>query len=79
MSATALQGQKLSFPLQDIHIRDIGKEKEGTTMSKALQQIFVVLNKNTVTAVAGSVADIGKTAEETVGGAVGKLKGLFGK
>jgi hypothetical protein len=79
MSATALLGKKLSFPLQDIHIKDIGKEKEGTSMSKALQQIFVVLNKNTVSAVAGSVTEIGKDAEKTVGGAVGTLKGLFGK
>jgi hypothetical protein len=72
MSATMLQGGKLSFPLKDIHIKDIGREKEGTSTSKALEQIFAVVNKNVVSAIAGD-------AGSTVGGAVGKLKGLFGK
>ena len=87
MSLTALQGEKLALSLPDIHMKDIGKEKEGTTISKALQQVFAMVNKNIITAVAGSVVDIGKGAEEvvsgtvgkSVGGAVDKLKGLFGK
>ncbi len=87
MSITALQGKKLALSLPDIHMKDIGKEKEGTTISKALQQVFAMINKNIITAVAGSVVDIGKGAEEavrgtvgkSVGGAVDKLKGLFGK
>jgi len=87
MSLTALQGEKLALSLPDIHMKDIGKEKEGTTISKALQQVFAMINKNIITAVAGSVVDIGKGAEEavsgtigkSVGGAVDKLKGLFGK
>jgi hypothetical protein len=87
MSATVLQGEKLALSLPDIHMKDIGKEKEGTTISKALQQVFAMVNKNIITAVAGSVVDIGKGAEEavsgtigkSVGGAVDKLKGLFGK
>ena len=83
MSVTALQGEKLALSLPDIHMKDIGKEKEGTTISKALQQVFAMVNKNIITAVAGSVVDIGKGASGTVGksvgGAVDKLKGLFGK
>jgi uncharacterized protein involved in outer membrane biogenesis len=79
MSITALQGERLSIALPDIHMKDIGKEKEGTSMSKALEQVFVVINKNVVTAVAGSVTSVGKTAEKTVGKTVDKLKGLFGK
>jgi uncharacterized protein involved in outer membrane biogenesis len=85
MSVTALRGEKLSLSLPDIHMKDIGKEKEGTTMSKALEQVFVVINKNVITAVAGSVKDIdiGSVVEEaggeTVGNTVNKLKGLIGK
>jgi hypothetical protein len=72
MSATLLQGGKLSFPLKDIHIKDIGSENEGTSTSKALEQVFAVVNNNVVTAVAGETGS-------SVSGAVGKLKGLFGK
>lgn len=87
MSVTALQGKQLDLSLPDIHMKDIGKDKEGTTISRALQQVFAMVNKNIITAVAGSVADIGKgaedavrgTVEKNVGGAVDKLKGLFGK
>ena len=79
MSITELTGESLSLALPDIHMKDIGKEKEGTTMSKALEQVFVVINKNVVTAVAGSVQSIGKATEKTVEDTVDKLKGLFGK
>ncbi len=87
MSVTAMQGKKLALSLPDIEMKDIGRDKEGTSISKALQQVFAMVNKNIITAVAGSVVDIGKGAEETVrgtvgksvGGAVDRLKGLFGK
>jgi len=83
MSMSALQGKKISLPLPDIHMKDIGKNKEGSTVSKALGQVFAVVNKNIVKATAGSVKDIGgtvgKTVEGTVGKSVNKLKGIFGK
>ncbi len=83
MSMSALQGKKFSFPLPDIHMKDIGKDKEGTTVSKALGEVFAVLNKNIIKASAGSVKDISSTLEKTVEGTVGKsvnkLKGLLGK
>ncbi|UCH79916.1 MAG: AsmA family protein [Nitrospiraceae bacterium] len=83
MSMSALQGEKLSFALPDIHLKDIGKEKDGTTISKALKEVFAVVNKNIITASAGSLKDIGGTVEKTVKGTVGesvdKLKGLLGK
>jgi len=82
MSMSALQGNKLSLTLPDIHMKDIGKDKEGTTVSKALGQVFAVVNKNIVTATAGSVKDMGgtlqNTVEDTVGGSVNKFKGLLG-
>jgi len=64
-------------------MKDIGNEKEGTTVSKALGEVFAVVNKNIIKATAGSVKDIGGTIEKTVEGTVGKsvnkLKGLLGK
>ena len=83
MSMSALQGQKLSLTLPDIHMKDIGKEKDGTTISNALGKVFAEVNKNIIQATAGSVKDIGgtvgKTVEGTVGKSVNKLKGLLGK
>jgi hypothetical protein len=57
--------REITFPMEDIHMKDIGKTKEGASMSNALQEIFQVLSDNVITAVAGST--------------VGKLNGLFGK
>lgn len=83
MSMSALQGKKLSFALPDIHMKDIGKDKDGTTVSRAMREVFAVVNKNIVQTSAGSLKDIGgtleKTVEDTVGDSVNKLKGLLGK
>jgi uncharacterized protein involved in outer membrane biogenesis len=82
MSMSALKGQKLSVALPDIHMKDIGKGKDGTSVANALKEIFGALNKNIVTASAGSLKDIRgtveKTVESTVGESVNKLKGLLG-
>jgi hypothetical protein len=83
MSMSALKGQKLSVALPDIHMKDIGKGKDGTSVANALKEIFAALNKNIVTASAGPLMDISgnleKTVESTVGESVNKLKGLLGK
>lgn len=83
MSATALSGQKLSLALSDIHLKDIGKDKDGTSIAEAAKEVFAAINTNIAGTVTGSVKSItkgvGKIALETVGGAVDKLKGLFGK
>ena len=52
LSATILQGEKLTLPLADIHLEDIGKGDEGVSMSDALKKVFAELNKN----IAGAVA-----------------------
>ncbi len=83
MSVTALQGQELSLDLPDIHLKDIGKDKDGSSVSKAMEQVLAAVNKNVVKATAGSITDIKGTVEKTVKGTVGdsvdKLKGLLGK
>lgn len=83
VSITALKGEKITLDLPDIHMKDIGKGGQGATVSDAMKMIFAAVNKNVITAVAGSVTDVGKTAEQAVKGTVGKtvdsLKGIFGK
>ena len=87
MSMTALKGEQLTLPLADIHLKDIGKDEEGTSIAEAVKEVFGAVNKNVVGAVAGSAKAIAESAEkaaektvgkakETVGGAVDKLKGL---
>lgn len=75
LSATILQGEKLTLPLADIHLEDIGKGDEGVSMSDALKKVFAELNKNIAGAVAAPLKSTGKTVEKTLD----KLKGLFGK
>lgn len=83
VSLTALKGEKIRLDLPDIHMKDIGKGGQGASVSDAMKMIFAAVNKNVITAVAGSVTDVRKTAEQAVQGTVGKtvdsLKGLFGK
>lgn len=83
MSMSALKGEELSLKLPDIHMKDIGKGKDGATVSEALGEVFAVINKNIVKSTAGSFKDISSTIEKNVGGNVGesvnKLKGLLGK
>ena len=61
MSMTALGGEGLNLDLPDIDMKDIGKDKEGTTLAKAMEQVFGKLNTNIGSTVSGSLKDIGKT------------------
>ncbi|MBL7032075.1 MAG: AsmA family protein [Nitrospira sp.] len=75
LSATLLQGKKITVPMADIHLEDIGKDDEGASMSDAFKEIFAELNKNIAGAVAAPLKSTGETVEKTVD----KIKGLFGK
>ncbi len=83
MSTALLGGKAVTLSLPEINMKDIGKDKEGATMSEAMEKVFASLNVNIGGAVTGSLKDIGgsvgKTVEDTVGGTVDKLKGIFGK
>ena len=88
-SATMFKGKTLTVSLPDIHLKDIGKESEGTTMGKASSEVFAAINKSVVQAVTGSGKFLEKGAEAVgeaakglgsdAGKAVEGLKGLFGK
>ena len=64
----------ITLSMADIHLKDIGKGEEGTTMSAALKEVFTVLNKNIAGAVTAELGS-GRTVEK----AVDELKGFFGK
>lgn len=87
MSATLLEGERLSYALPEIHMKNIGEGEGGASLSKAMESIFAEVNKGVITAASGSVKDIGKTVEKTAKKAAGKevekavdtLKGILGK
>jgi hypothetical protein len=77
-------GQNLSLSLPEIHLKDIGKDSGGATLSEALSAIFGALNKAGAQAVAGAAPSLeqgAKSVGEAVGGGSSKAlegaKGLF--
>lgn len=75
MSATLFKGKKLTLPLADIHLKDIGKDEEGASTSDVIKEVFAELNSK----IAGAVAAPLKATGEMVGNTVDKIKGFFGK
>jgi len=80
LSTTLMQGQTLSVPLPEIHLRDIGKKSNGTSVEEVATRVFGAVNREVATAVAGSgrvlkdtAATLGEKAKEGVSGFV---KGL---
>jgi len=73
--------QNLSAPLPEIHLKDIGKDSGGATLSEALSAVFGALNKASTQAVAGAGQSGSKAAGEAAGQAASKAlegaKGLF--
>lgn len=85
LSMAALAGKKITAPLPDIHLKDIGKEKNGATPAEAFEKIFNSLyssiSADSVTQVfndslkkLGNIKDLGatglKSGEETAQKAV---------
>ena len=83
------KGKSLTVSLPDIHLKDIGKESEGTTIGKASSEVFAAISKSVGQAVTGSGKFLEKGAEAVgeaakglgseAGRAVEGVKGLFGK
>ncbi len=46
LTMAALAGKEITAPLPDIHLKDIGKEKQGATPAEAFEQIFASLYKS---------------------------------
>lgn len=93
VSTPLLKGQVLTIPLPEIHLRDIGKESGGATLSKVASQVFGALYKAIFKAVSGSsevlekgmkgvseaVKSLGGTTEKSASEVIEGIKGIFGK
>lgn len=90
ISATMLEGKKLSAPLPDLHLTDIGKRKGGATPGEAVEKVLGAVGQGVGKAVAtlnldkvlgtakAGVAAAKDTVEKGTKGAGDALKKLFG-
>ncbi|MBU1343890.1 MAG: hypothetical protein KKE44_14140 [Proteobacteria bacterium] len=83
LTMAALGGKEITAPLPDIHLKDIGKEKNGATPADAFEQIFSSLynsiSADSVTQVfndglkqLGNLKDLGASGLQTGGDAAQK-------
>ena len=76
VSAAILKGKKMTAPLPDIHLSDIGGKKKGATPGEVAEKILTSISKGASGAVAG--IGIGKTLESLEKSLSGVTKGLGG-
>lgn len=63
---TPLGGGEAAVPLPDIHLRDLGTGPDGITPAELVEKVIAAIEKSTVEAASGAVADIGKGAFSVV-------------
>lgn len=68
VTITALGGKKMTLPLPDIKMKDIGKKSGGASPAEVISETFDAISKAVVEAVA-SAGDIAGDALKNVGGA----------
>lgn len=68
VTITALGGKKMTLPLPDIKMKDIGKDSGGASPAEVISETFDAISKAVVEAVA-SAGDIAGDALKNVGGA----------
>lgn len=74
VSAAILKGKKMSAPLPDIHLTDIGGKKKGATPGEVAEKILTSISKGASGAVSG--IGIGKTLESLESSLSGITKGI---
>jgi uncharacterized protein involved in outer membrane biogenesis len=91
LATSILGGRSISSSLPDIHLKDVGKKKEGVSPAKAFEEVFAALYGDiTSQAVTDALnqglktlgSDIGAVSEDAkkeLGRATDKVKGLLGK
>jgi hypothetical protein len=68
VTITALGGKKMTLPLPDIHMKDIGKDSGGANPAEVISEVFDSISKAVMGAVS-SAGDIAGDALKNVGGA----------
>ena len=86
VSATFLGGRKLTVPLPELHLKNIGKDKGGATPGEVAKRLMKEIGGAVDSAAKNSLGGIGKGADEAkkllqegTDGVGGKLKKLFGR
>lgn len=75
VTITALGGKKMTLPLPDIHMKDIGKKSGGASPAEVISEVFNSITK-AVTEAASSVGDAaGKALKDAGGVATDAAKG----
>ena len=59
MSATFMAGKSLTLPLPEVHLKDIGKEKEGKSLGQVVGEVFK--------AILGKSGDVVSSSGEAIG------------
>jgi uncharacterized protein involved in outer membrane biogenesis len=78
VSANALQGDAVSIPLPDLHLKDIGKKSNGATAGEAARQVLNTITQQVTQSVASlSVSTASKTLQKGVEAATKTIKDLF--
>jgi hypothetical protein len=68
VTITALGGKKMTLPLPNIHMKDIGKDSGGANPAEVISEVFDSISKAVMSAVS-SAGDIAGDALKNVGGA----------
>lgn len=63
LSGTALQGNALTLPLPTVELKDIGKDKDGSTVADALSRVLTAVVSSVGTTVAGAAGGLTAGAE----------------
>jgi hypothetical protein len=86
-----LGGESVSAALPDIHLKDVGKKKEGVSPAKAFEEVFAALyggiTSQAVTdslnqgikALGSRMDEVSEGAKKELGGVTDKVKGLLGQ
>jgi hypothetical protein len=80
VSVTALGGRSATVPLPEIHFTDLGKGPDGITAAELARKVLAEIERDSVQAASGAVADLSKQAAgmpKTATGTVEKVtKGI---
>ncbi|MFV0422258.1 hypothetical protein [Oleidesulfovibrio sp.] len=79
LTMAELGGKGISAPLPDIHLKDIGREKQGATPAEALEKIFGALNDAVGKAATSGIREATKGITEGLGKGTDAVKEQGGK
>jgi uncharacterized protein involved in outer membrane biogenesis len=86
VNLTGMSGKKMTLPLPDIHLTDLGKDSDGITAADLTRRVLGAITSATlktvisaVTSIGKDAGNVGKDAGKAVGGGVNKItKGIGG-